>query len=88
MGLIKQIAEIFSRPFNREDAAEKTKKEICLYIEDAKKEWEDARNLFNEIKDPDLIDYAVYAIQAAEKKYIYLYKQAKSDVFTRAGHRG
>jgi hypothetical protein len=31
------------------------------------------------VTDPDLVDHAIYSMEAAEKKYIYLLKQAKKD---------
>ncbi len=55
----------------------KEQEEMLTVINEAKKEWEDAKQFYNNVDDPDLIDYAIYAIQAAEKKYTYLYKKAK-----------
>ncbi|NLT95375.1 MAG: YaaL family protein [Clostridia bacterium] len=51
-------------------------------INKAKEEWEDAKNLFNEVTDPDLIDHAIYRIESAEKKYMYLLKLANSEKVT------
>jgi hypothetical protein len=53
--------------------------EIFLNIENAKKEWEDAKNIFENVSQPDLVDYAIYKVEAAEQKYIYLLKQYKSN---------
>jgi len=47
-------------------------------IEHAKKNWEDAKNIFENVTNPDLIDYAIYNVDAAEKRYTYLLKQIKS----------
>ncbi|MGE5395910.1 MAG: DUF2508 family protein [Chitinophagales bacterium] len=38
----------------------------------AQKEWHQATLFFEEVIDPELIDYAVYNLKAAEKKYSYL----------------
>ena len=46
-------------------------------VEQAKQEWQDAKKRFNEVSDPDLVDYAIYALEAAERRYIYLLKKAR-----------
>jgi|LSQX01.2.fsa_nt_gb hypothetical protein len=48
-------------------------------VEAAKKDWLAARSYFDSLSDPDLVDYAVYSIEAAERKYMYLLKQLKSE---------
>ncbi len=40
-------------------------------------EWVDAQNYFNNVSEPELVDYAIYKMEAAKKKYIYLLKQAR-----------
>jgi len=47
-----------------------------LLIE-AHQEWLAAKRFFDSAEDPDLVDYAIYSLQAAEKKYIYLWKQMR-----------
>lgn len=34
-----------------------------------------ARNIYSEIDDPDMVDWAVYKLTAAEKRYDYLLKK-------------
>jgi hypothetical protein len=46
-------------------------------VEKARQEWLAAQSYYNSVTDSDLIDHAVYLMQAAEKKYIYLLKQAR-----------
>jgi len=58
--------------------AEEIKDDIYISIKNAKKEWENAKNIFENVTNPDLIDYAIYNIEATEKKYTYLLKQIKS----------
>ncbi len=55
------------------------KKEIGLLesIEQAHKEWQMASGFFEHVTDPDLIDMAIYSMDAAEKKYVYLLKIAR-----------
>lgn len=69
----KNILEIFKNPQKSEE-----KKDIYINIENAKREWEDAKNIFENVSQPDLVDYAIYKVEAAEKKYIYLLRQIKN----------
>jgi protein subunit release factor A len=69
----KNILEIFKKPQKAEE-----KKDIYINIENAKREWEDAKNIFENVSQPDLVDYAIYKVEAAEKKYIYLLRQIKN----------
>lgn len=48
-------------------------------VEQARREWRDAKLRFEQISDPDLIDHAIYAIEAAEQRYIYLIKKAREE---------
>lgn len=70
---IKSILESFKQKNKPEDD------EMFINIENAKKEWEDAKNIFENVSQPDLVDYAIYKVEAAEQKYIYLLKQYKSN---------
>lgn len=50
---------------------------IIHAVEIARKEWHYARDFFNQIEEPELVDHAIYAIEAAEKKYMFLLRQAR-----------
>lgn len=52
---------------------------LVTLVEKARVEWEQSQVLFNEAKDPELIDHAIYAMEAAERKYIYLLKEARKE---------
>ncbi|MDK2824755.1 MAG: hypothetical protein PWQ67_2692 [Clostridia bacterium] len=43
-------------------------------VNKAKEEWLDAKRFFEEVTDPVLIDHAIYRMESAEKKYMYLLK--------------
>lgn len=45
----------------------------------AKQEWLSAVEYFHEVSEPDLVDYAVYSLHAAERKYMYLLDKARKD---------
>jgi hypothetical protein len=59
-----------------EDA--KDERELLMEsIEEAKKEWQRIQSNLNYIQDQEVIDYTIYALQAAEKRYVYLLRQMK-----------
>jgi len=43
----------------------------------ARQEWYDAQNYFENVIEEDLIDHAVYKMEAAKSKYMYMIKHAK-----------
>ncbi|MBO8142385.1 MAG: YaaL family protein [Firmicutes bacterium] len=52
-------------------------------VEQARREWQAARSMLDNVTDPRLIDYAVFAAGAAERKYMFLLDEAR-----RQGIRG
>lgn len=56
---------------------EENSKGLLELVEDAKKEWLSAKDYFENVSDPDLIDYAIHSIKATEKRYNYLLKKVK-----------
>jgi hypothetical protein len=50
-------------------------------IEEAKKDWQEARAYFNTVTEPELVDHAIYTLGAAEKRYVYLLKKAREERF-------
>jgi len=61
------------RPFNI------SKERQVALIEEAKRDWQAAKNYFNAVTEPDLIDHAIYAMEAAEKRYVYLLRRAREE---------
>lgn len=55
------------------------KNDLYINLENAKKEWEEAKNIFENVSEPDLVDYAIYNVEAAERKYVYLLRQIKNE---------
>lgn len=47
-------------------------------IDKARQDWFVAKKYFDYVTDPDLIDMAIYNIEATEKRYMYLLKMARS----------
>ncbi len=55
---------------------------LAEVVEQARREWLSAQNYYNSVSDTDLVDHAVYLMQAAEKKYVYLLKKARQEGVT------
>ena len=47
------------------------------YLKKALAAWKDAQNYFDNVADPDLIEFAVYDMQAAQRRYEYMLKCVK-----------
>ncbi|MDD3364438.1 MAG: DUF2508 family protein [Syntrophomonas sp.] len=58
---------------NGEDKQQNKLDDIEL-IQEAKDELLIAHRMFAQMEDPDMVDWAVYSINAAEKRYDYLLK--------------
>jgi hypothetical protein len=57
-----------------QQAAEQDMSELA---QAARREIEAARAQFEEVHDPDLVDHAIYRLQAAERHYVYLMRAAR-----------
>lgn len=51
-------------------------------LDEAHQEIIEARNLFSRVEDPDMVDYAILKLKAAEKRYNYLIKVIKNEDWT------
>ncbi|MGO1369929.1 MAG: DUF2508 family protein [Senegalia sp. (in: firmicutes)] len=49
-------------------------------LKQAHKEWTQAEIYFENVKDDDLIDHAIYNLEAAKKKYFYLLSKVRERV--------
>lgn len=57
---------------------EKTEEEEILEsLNQAHQEWKDKERYFHSVKEPDLIDHAIYELEASRIKYMYLLKKIK-----------
>lgn len=53
-----------------------------IQLKQAFAEWKASQNYFENVTDPELIDYAIYDMEAARRKYFYLVKKNKENSFT------
>ncbi len=54
-------------------------KDFFDLVEEARREWQSAMDYFNHVVDPDLVDHAIHAMEAAERKYTFLLKKARQE---------
>ncbi len=54
-----------------------SREEMLENLRLAHKEWRDKESFFEAVTDPDLVDYAIYDMEASKLKYIYLLKKMK-----------
>ncbi|NLY45693.1 MAG: DUF2508 family protein [Tissierella sp.] len=73
--LSKRINIIKERIYHKKQSQKND--EMLESIYKAQKEWLDKENYFNFATDPDLVDFAIYEIEASKRKYAYLLKLAK-----------
>jgi hypothetical protein len=60
-----------------DDSVERRKERLRKEITEALKEWENASRYFQYAEGSDQVDYAIYAIISAEKRYEMLLRKAK-----------
>ncbi|WP_054951077.1 YaaL family protein [Numidum massiliense] len=67
----------FSRQVHAGQNGEEQADDLLLALARTRREWRSAHSTLNWAREPELIDFAVYRLQAAEVMYAYLIKQAK-----------
>lgn len=79
MNILKGIFEEIKKRMPGESIPKENQEHKLIYaVDNARKEWNYARDLFNQVDEPELVEHAIYAIEAAEKKYMYLLKEARN----------
>lgn len=72
---VKQLLHMipgFARNKKDED-----REEFFMAVAKARQEWFDAQNYFENVIEGDLIDHAIYKVEAAKSKYMYMLKHAR-----------
>jgi hypothetical protein len=60
-----------------EDNVDEDQIRLLRSLRQAQKEWINARSRLDWVVEKDQVDYAIYALEAAERKYEMLLRQAK-----------
>lgn len=74
--MLSKRINIIKERINHKKVKEKNT-QMLESIHKAQKEWLEKENYFNFATDPDLVDFAIYEIEASKRKYAYLLKLAK-----------
>lgn len=72
---IIKYANLIKNKFKKTEMTEEEK--IIKSLEDAKAEWKSKEEYFQAVSEVDLVDHAIYELEASKIKYIYLLKQIK-----------
>lgn len=56
--------------------------DLVQELEEARDQWRNLQNVYNEVSDPGLIDAVIYQTMAAERRYEYLLRLAKSEALS------
>ncbi|WP_053954904.1 YaaL family protein [Inediibacterium massiliense] len=75
-GFFNMISGVYAQVFHGEDMRTEEDK-IIDTIKSAHEEWRNAEAFFQNVTDPDLVDYAIYRVEAAKTRYIYLMRVAR-----------
>lgn len=62
---------------NREAVINTPQPSLLELVDGAKEEWHQAQAYFEQVKDHELVDYAIIKLEVAEKRYNYLLKQLR-----------
>lgn len=74
----KRIIEYVNIISNKIKTKEKTEEEkIRENLKKAHEEWKNKEEYFQSVTEPDLVDHAIYELEASKIKYIYLLKKVK-----------
>jgi chaperonin GroEL (HSP60 family) len=75
----KQLSEMIGYVINSlQGIREKDEdQEFIKLIYKARQEMQDAQTYFDNVTDPELVDHAIYKMEAAKSQYVYLLRLAK-----------
>ncbi|MBC8590247.1 DUF2508 family protein [Wansuia hejianensis] len=75
---IDNLKEDLMGIINRDSSLTEEEK-IMKSVKRAHEEWKFKEEYFNHAVDPDLVDFAIYDIEASKRKYTYLLKKLKEE---------
>ncbi|MGI6093248.1 MAG: DUF2508 family protein [Veillonellaceae bacterium] len=71
------VRNLFEQLLDNKPPEPKPLPKLADVVEQARQEWLAAQSYYDTVSDKDLVDHAVFLMQATEKKYMYLLKQAR-----------
>ncbi|HEY3365268.1 MAG TPA: DUF2508 family protein [Symbiobacteriaceae bacterium] len=69
---------------NREGSSETAgthiaRQDLMSQVQAAHREWQAAQNYFQEVSEPNLVDVAIFSMEAAQRKYMHLVRQLRNN---------
>lgn len=61
------------------DTAEEKQLDLPALVEQARKDWLTALALFENVCEKELVDQAIYNLNAAERRYVFLLSEIKKE---------
>lgn len=62
-----------------EEEHTENKQDLVDSVHAAQQEWHAAQTYFENVSEPELVDYAIYKLETARRKYMYLLNLAKKE---------
>lgn len=50
---------------------------LSAQVDAAHREWQAAQQYFQMVSEPELVDHAIYTLEAAQRKYVYLFRRLR-----------
>lgn len=73
---IPNLWQAFIRPRAGERKQE-VARDLQVQLDRARDEWNAAERYFQAVSDPELVDHAIFSLEAARRKYLYLFRQLR-----------
>lgn len=78
-GFVNALGSLYNKISQAREQGIDENEELAQCVIKAHEEWQSAENFFHSVSDPDLIDHAIYKLEASKARYVYLLKQAKAE---------
>lgn len=75
--MCKILTMLFKQKVFKRQEVDLQERNFAFMIEEARQDWQRSKKLFEEATDQDLIDHAIHGVKAAERRYIFLLKEAR-----------
>jgi hypothetical protein len=77
--LVSALGNIYNKVNVTHEPVVDDNEELAKCVKQAFEEWQTAEKFFHSVTDPDLVDHAIYKLEATKARYTYLLKQAKAN---------
>ncbi len=93
MRMLLSLSEIWNAIVGRQATRPKqstmsAEDDLQRQVDIARAEWQAAQQYFETVSDPELVDHAIFALEAAQRKYNYLFRQLQQRAQQRLSQEG